>query len=137
MAAIIGKMIEANTITIRRDELPIDGVSHNKVLHITVKRGDNVVSQVLVNGGSGVNIFPLFTLWELGIHLREVKESQVRVRAFDGSQKDVTGEIYLALQIVPVEFSILFQVMEISSAYNLLLGRPWIHKTVVVPSTLH
>ena len=30
-----------------------------------------------------------------------------------------------------------FQVMDISSSYNYLLGRPWIHIVGAVPSTLH
>nr|XP_016502284.1 PREDICTED: uncharacterized protein LOC107820508 [Nicotiana tabacum] len=126
-------MAEANMITFRRDELHVEGASHNKALHIIVKCMDKVVSQVLVDGGSGVNIFPLSTLRELGIHLREVKESHIRVRSFDGSQKDVIGEVYLALQIGPIDFSVLFQVMDISSSYNVLLGRPWIYKAGAVP----
>ncbi|OIT38607.1 hypothetical protein A4A49_51672 [Nicotiana attenuata] len=121
LAATIGKM----------------GLGHNKALHITVKCGDKVVSRVLVDGRSGVNTCPLYTLQELGIHLREFKESHVRVRAFDGSQKDFIGEIYLALQIGAIELPILFQEMDISSSYNLLLGRTWIYKTGAVPSTLH
>ncbi|XP_075095137.1 uncharacterized protein LOC142173446 [Nicotiana tabacum] len=99
-------------ITLRRDELPVEGASHNMALHITVKCGDKIVSRVLVDGGPGVNNCPFSTLWELGIHLREVKESHVRVRAFDGLQKDVIGEIYLALQIRPIELPILFQALD-------------------------
>ncbi|XP_070054568.1 uncharacterized protein [Nicotiana tomentosiformis] len=99
LVATIGKIIEANMITFRRDELPIEGASHNKSLHITVKYRKKLVSRVLVDGGSGVNNCPLFTLRDLGIHLREVKESHVRVTTFDGSQKDVIGGIYLALKI--------------------------------------
>ncbi|XP_075077131.1 uncharacterized protein LOC107803507 [Nicotiana tabacum] len=137
LAVTIEKMVEANMITFKRDELPVEGASHNKTLHITVKHRDKVASRVLVDGGSGVNICPLSTMRELGIHLRELKESHVRLRAFDGSQKDVIGEIYLALHIGPIDFLVLFQVMEISSSYNLLLGRRWKHMVGVVPSTLH
>jgi len=74
LAATIGKMVEANMITFRRDVLPVEDASHNKALHIIVKYGDKVVSRVLVDGGSGVKNFLLSALRELGIHLREVKE---------------------------------------------------------------
>ena len=37
----------------------------------------------------------------------------------------------------PYTFQIVFQVMDILSAYSCLLGRSWIHTAVVVPSTLH
>ncbi|XP_070042611.1 uncharacterized protein [Nicotiana tomentosiformis] len=126
-----------DTATAHGDELPVEGMDYNKALHITVKCGDKVISRVLVNEGSGVNICPFYTPRELDIHLREVKKRHVRVRAFDGWQKDVIREIYLTLQIGPVEFPILFQVMDISSSYNLILRRPWIHTTWVVPSTPH
>lgn len=51
----------------------------------------------------------------------------MKVRGFDGAQRTVIGEIYLKLQVGPTEFPILFQVMDVSSNYNLLLGRPWVH----------
>ena len=47
------------------------------------------------------------------------------------------GEIEIEMQIGPCTFNIEFQVMDISSSYNCLLGRPWIHIARVVPSTLH
>lgn len=109
LGATIGKMVDANKISFWKDKLPMEGMDHNKCLHITFKCGDKVVSRVLVDGGSGVNICLFSMLQELGIHLREVKESHVRVKTFDGSQKDVIGEIYIALQIRPAEFPILFR----------------------------
>lgn len=43
----------------------------------------------------------------------------------------------MPVEIGPITFSMKFQVMEIPSAYNFLLGRPWIHVTGGVPSSLH
>ena len=50
---------------------------------------------------------------------------------------DALGEIYLIVTIGPVEFGINFQVIDMDTSYNLLLGRTWIHMARVVPSTLH
>ncbi|XP_055812085.1 uncharacterized protein LOC129882003 [Solanum dulcamara] len=50
---------------------------------------------------------------------------------------EVIGEIDLPLQIGPEEFVVEFQVLDIPTSYNLLLGRPWIHMAGAVPSTLH
>lgn len=83
-------------------------MDHNKALHITVQWIDKVISRVMADGGSRVNICSFSTLREFGIHVREVKESHVRVRAFDGSHKDVIGKIYLALLDRHVEFSVYF-----------------------------
>ena len=37
----------------------------------------------------------------------------------------------------PAEFEAKFQVLDIDTNYNLLLGRPFIHMAGAVPSTLH
>ena len=49
------------------------------------------------------------------------------MRAFDGVQIDTLGAVNLTIQIGPVEFNAQFQVLDIDSSYNLLLGRPFIH----------
>lgn len=61
----------------------------------------------------------------------------MNVRSFDDSQRGTIGEITLNVLIGPATFPIDFQVLDIPSSYNLLLGRPWIHMVGVVPSTLH
>ncbi|XP_049400009.1 uncharacterized protein LOC125864121 [Solanum stenotomum] len=137
LAATIGRIVEANKISFHDDELPAEGAGHNKALHIAVKCCDKIVTRVLIDGGSGCNICPFTTLRNLGVNMGDIKESRVKVRAFDGAQRSVIGEIYLTLQVGPGEFPILFQVMDVSSNYNLLLGRPWVHMVRAVPSTLH
>ena len=66
-----------------------------------------------------------------------MKPSTMIVRAFDGTRREVMGDIELPIQIGPNVFNILFQVMDITPAYSCLLGRPWIHSAGAVPSTLH
>ena len=43
----------------------------------------------------------------------------------------------LDLQIGPITFSALFQVLRIPTFFNLLLGQPWIHRAKVIPSSIH
>ena len=59
------------------------------------------------------------------------------VRAFDGTKREVLGNIKLPIQVGPSTFDFEFIVMDINPSYNCLLGRPWIHMDGVVPSTLH
>ena len=59
------------------------------------------------------------------------------MRAFDGVQRDMLGAVNLTIQICPTEFSAQYQVLDIDTSYNLLLGRPLIHMAGVVPSTFH
>ena len=64
-----------------------------------------------------------------------MRKTHLVVRAFDGTQKEVMGNIELPIQIGPCIFNVDFQVMDINPIYNCLLGRPWIHIVVEVPST--
>jgi len=80
---------------------------------------------------------PRSTLEKLPCDGMHMKPSAMSVRAFDGSKREVMGEIELPVQIGPCIFQITFQVMDIIPAYSCLLGRPWIHSAGVVPSTLH
>ena len=137
LSAMVGEILEAHRVSFHNDELPPEGLGHNKALNITIKCRDKFISKVLIDGGSAVNICPVATLRALGIDVGKLRCSQVSVKGFDGAQRDVVGEIDLFLEIGPVEFIVKFQVMDISTSYNLLIGRPWIHMAGAVPSTLH
>ena len=58
------------------------------------------------------------------------------IRAFAGILKEVQGEIELAIGVGPMFFMINFQVIKVDFLYNMLLGRPWLHVTGTVASTL-
>ena len=77
------------------------------------------------------------TLSRLPIDLSYIKKSQMVVRAFDGTPREVLRNIELPVQIGPCTFNSEFIVMDINPSYNCLLGRPWIHRTEPVPLTLH
>ncbi|XP_070009558.1 uncharacterized protein [Nicotiana sylvestris] len=137
MANMVGKVLESHKITFHEDELPPEGLSHNKALHITMQCEDYFITRILIDGGSNLNICPLVTLRMLGKSLHEIKDGSINVKAFDGSQKSTIGEIGLCLQMGPTWFDVEFQVIDIPASYNLLLGQPWIHTAGAVASTLH
>ncbi|XP_075110577.1 uncharacterized protein LOC142181560 [Nicotiana tabacum] len=137
LETMVAQILKAHKISFHEDELPPEGLSHNKALHLTVKCRDKCVSRVLIDICSALNMCPISNLKALGTAIGKVRESRVNIRAFDGAQRSAIGEIDLALQIGPVEFVIEFQVLDISATYNLLLGRSWIHMAGAVPSTLH
>jgi hypothetical protein len=77
------------------------------------------------------------TLQSLGLGEKDLQSSNTIIRGFDGTRRDAIGEIELSLGVGPSTTTASFQVMHIPSAYNLLLGRPWIHALGGVPSSLH
>jgi len=134
---IVSHITANNYLTCTEEEIPSEGRGHNKALHIAVKCMNHFISRLLVDNGSSLNVMSKTTLNKLhgeGIHLCP---STMVMRAFDGSKREVIGEMELLVQVGPCTFQIVFQVMDISPAYSCLLGKPWIYKTGVVPSTLH
>ncbi|XP_069145180.1 uncharacterized protein [Solanum lycopersicum] len=137
VAAMIHQVIRGHRISFCDDEMPAEGRAHNKALHITVICRGKVINRVLVDEGSGLNICPLSTLKQLRFDLGKLEQNQVNVRAFDGVQRDTLGAVNLTIQMGPTEFKAKFQVLDIDTSYNFLLGRPFIHAAGAVPSTLH
>ncbi|XP_075088327.1 uncharacterized protein LOC142170335 [Nicotiana tabacum] len=124
-----------NQISFSKNDLPPEGATHNKALHLTVKCEGYYVKRFMLDGGSGVDIYPFSTLQRMEIE--RIRPNNVCVRAFDGIKRDTIGEIDLILTIGPVDFEVTFQVLDIDTSYNFLLGRPWIHAAGAAPSTLH
>ncbi|XP_017428581.2 uncharacterized protein LOC108336620 [Vigna angularis] len=134
---IVGNIVANNYLTFTDEEIPTEGRGHNKALHVSVKCLDHVIARVLVDNGSSLNVMPKATLEKLPCDGMHMMPSSMIVRAFDGSKREVMGEVELPVQVGPCVFQITFQVMDILPAYSCLLGRPWIHSAGVVPSTLH
>ena len=88
---------------------------------------EKVVNRVLVDDGSGLNIFPLSTLRQLRFDLGKLEQNQVILRSFDGVQRDTLVAVNLTIQMGHVKFNAQFQLLYIDTSYNLLLGRPFIH----------
>ena len=96
-----------------------------------------IVNRILVDDGFGLNICPLSILRKLRFDLGKLGQNQVSVRDFDGVQRDMLGAVNLTIQMGPTEFSAQFQVLDIDTSYNLLLGKivhP--HMAGAIPFTL-
>ncbi|XP_070004600.1 uncharacterized protein [Nicotiana sylvestris] len=109
MVGMIGQVLESHKITFYEDELPPEGLNHNRALHITVQFEDKFIARVLIDGSSSLNICPLDTLKRLGKGFHEIWARIMNVKAFDGSQRATIGEINLCLQMGPTWFDIEFQ----------------------------
>jgi hypothetical protein len=118
-------------------DLTPEGRNHNKALHITMECKGAVLSHVLVDTGSSLNVLPKKILGKIDVERVVLTPSDLIVRAFDGSKRSVFGEVTLPVKIGPEVFDIIFYVMDIQPAYSCLLGRPWIHAAGAVSSTLH
>ncbi|XP_027067827.2 uncharacterized protein [Coffea arabica] len=134
---IVGNVLTSKQITFSDEELPAEGTGHNKALYATVRCNGRMLPKVLIDNGSALNICPWSTLVKLGLQDVKLKPLETVVRGFDGAQRESLGEVNLVVEMGPAQFQIAGQVMHFPSVYNVLLGRPWIHSSGAVPSSLH
>ncbi|XP_070020701.1 uncharacterized protein [Nicotiana sylvestris] len=142
------------TVNVIRGGEEINGVTYiaaNKVSKVTITHGKRVrhvleeesitfddadVDGVLIDPGSSVNIILLRVLHEMQDEDKLVPKAHTLSR-FDNSIGVTKGEVIFTTFAEGVVKDTKFQVVEKEMAYNMILGRPWIHEMDIVPSTLH
>ena len=112
---IINNITTNNYLAFANEEIHVEGRGHNRALHLFVKCLDHIV---LIDKNSSLNVMPKATLDKLPFNASHLRPSSMVVRAFDGSRRDVRGEIDLPIQIGPHVHQITFQVMDINPTYN-------------------
>ncbi|RVW95318.1 hypothetical protein CK203_034202 [Vitis vinifera] len=127
----------AMCIVFSEDDLPPGGSNHTRSLYISVGCSSRRVPSVLLDNGSALNVCPLATAIALGYALFNFGPSTQTVRAYDSTRREVMGTLEIELLIGPTTFVAVFQVLRIPTSFNLLLGRPWIHRAGAIPSSFH
>ncbi|GAA0170942.1 hypothetical protein LIER_25093 [Lithospermum erythrorhizon] len=90
-----------------------------------------------VDGRSAVNILPLQTLKLLHISTDDLQQSRIIIQGFNQGRERTLGKVSLHLVIGESETTSWFHVIDANVTYNILPGRPWIHSSNAVSSTLH
>ena len=135
--AMIGSINRELTISYSDKDLTKKGKHHNDPLHIIVDSMGKRIPMVLIDDGSALDVCPLKTASCLGLSIEDFVPTDQHVRAYDNSRREVLGTITLELTIGPIVKKVDFQVLNIVSCFNMLLGQPWIHDTEAVPSSLY
>jgi len=72
-----------------------------------------------------------------GIPTHRLSATQTTIYDFNANGTYPIEKIKLRCQIRDLKFEVTCYVIDADTLYNLLLGRPWIHRNFIVPSTLH
>ena len=59
------------------------------------------------------------------------------IQGFNQGGQKAIGKVRIDLYIDGMKASVILHVIDMRTTYNILLGHPWIHENMVVPSTLH
>ena len=110
---------------------------HHDVLVISLLIANYQIKRILVNNGSSTNVIFLGALKEMNIDKAHIHCRSTVLVGFSGEHKFTLGDITFLVYAVGVNLHIIFVVLDNPSAYNVILGRPWIHDMRVVPSTFY
>ena len=134
---MIGSINRKLTISYSDKDLTKKGKHHNDPLHITVDAKGKRIPMVLIDDGSALNVCPLKIASCLDLSIEDFVPTDQHVRAYNNSRREVLGTITLELTIGLIVKKVEFRVLNIALCFNMLLGRPWIHDTEAIPSSLY
>ena len=135
--AMIGSISRGFIISYSNKDLTKKWKYHNDPLHITIDAKGKRIPMVLIDDRSVLNVCPLKTASCLGLSIKDFVPTDQLVREYDNSKREVLGTVTLELTIGPMIKKVEFQVLNIALCFNMLLGRPWIHDTEAIPSSLY
>jgi len=110
---------------------------HHDALVISLTVANCLVKRILVDNGSSSNNIFQTAYQDLGLEESTLTRKVTPLIGFSGEVKQTAREAILPVYAEGVNMSIKFLVVDCQSAYNMILGRPWIHAMGAVPSTLH
>lgn len=134
---VLSNITTCNNLIFNDEQLSTKGRNHNRALHVSMKFLDNVLSRVLVDTDSPLNVMPKSTLTKLYCKATSMKPSVLVVKSFDGSRK---GCYRRGIPTHANRFACLSDNLlgyGYNMTYNCLLGRPWIHVVGAITFTLH
>ncbi|KAJ9536058.1 hypothetical protein OSB04_un000774 [Centaurea solstitialis] len=115
-----------------------EGVHHKHhdalVIQLTIRNCST--KRILIDGGSSANVIFADTLKVMGIERSEIVRRSTTLIGFNGDSMNTLGQITLPVFAKGINKQTKFNVIDCQSAYNVILGRPWIHEMKAVPSTI-
>ena len=95
------------------------------------------IKRIVVDNGSSTNVIFLNALKDMNLDEAHMHHRSTVLVKFSGEKKLTLGDITLPVYVAGIDLHITFVVLDNTSAYNVILGRPWIHEMRAVPSTFH
>ena len=92
-------VLATNQISFTDDELPPKGRGHTLSMHIIVKCEDMIIARVLIDNGLALNVCLMSTLERSNVDTSLIYPTTMIIRAFDGTFREVQGEIKLAIGV--------------------------------------
>nr|XP_016513557.1 PREDICTED: uncharacterized protein LOC107830499 [Nicotiana tabacum] len=120
------------------DKLDTDGLSfpHYDALVITLRIADTYVKRIMVDDGSGACIVHPRVLMQMRLEDKIIL-CYITLTGFNNALERTSGEIVLPVLAGGVFLETTFRIMNQETAYNAIIGRPWMHAMLAVPSSFY
>ncbi|XP_009588629.1 uncharacterized protein LOC142175206 [Nicotiana tabacum] len=109
---------------------------HNDSLVLTLRILDTNVKRIMVDDGSGVCIIHPRVLTQLRLE-DKIVPCCIILTGFNNAVERTSREIILPVLACGVTLETIFHIMDQATAYNSIVGRPWIHPMRAIPSRLY
>src|SRR3954465_3410393 len=118
------------------EDMQVQGI-HVRPLYFTGYIGSTEITRIQVDPGSALSIMPRRVMKHLSIPAHRLSATDTNIFGFNANSTRPMGKIKLRCQIGDLKTEVTVYVIDADTSYNFLLGRPWIHRNHIVPSTLH
>ena len=114
---------------------------HDDALIVNIRVGDYNVHRVLVDNGSSADILYYPTFQQIGIDRAQLIPTNAPLVGFGGTRVFLLGAVALSVTVgdysQQITKDVTFLVVNYSSAYNGILGRPTLNSWKAATSTYH
>ena len=124
-------------ITFSDEDLQLGDELHNRPLYIMGTIGEVSINRILLDCGSAVNLLPFKALKAIGLSTAHLSPTMLTIQGFNQVGQKAMGTISLKVVMEDLYTDTLFHVIDANTSYNALLGRPWLHSSKSLVSTLH
>ena len=124
-------------ITFTTEDMLLKDNKDDQPLYYTRYIGSTCIEMVQVDPGSALSIIPKRLLYFLEIPLNRLSATTTMIYGFNAGSSHPLGKIQLCCRIGDLKSDVTCYIIDADMSYNLLLGRPWIHASWIIPSTLY
>lgn len=127
---------ESNLVTFSESDRRVK-FPHTRPLFVTAYVNGAELRRAFFDGGASINIMPYSTFKKLEIPENRVVESSIAITGFGGERKESAGYVVVDLAVGPIRAATKFHLIDAQTNYHIILGRRWMYKYAVIPSSYH
>ena len=126
-----------NAITFTNEDMEVEHPDHYRPLYLMATINGVQIKRALVDTGASLNLKALSTMEAVELASKKILGAPIEITEFEELTESTEGYVQLALRVGPIVALTRFHVINSELSYHMLLGRPWLHKHRLIPSTYH